>query len=304
MDGGTQLDLNLLAVFKALLDERSVTKAARRVGLSQPAASSALARLRHQLGDPLFVRTQQGMLPTAKAKALEAPIRTALGQIEDVIRLQTPFSAQSSRRSFRIMVTDHALTRVAPQLARILSKDAPQIRFDISSVGPETDYERLRTGDTDLMISFIVVQPPPSFKAMKLFSEKHVVLVRQRHPKIRTKLTLKDYAEADHVLVAPRGGWVAGPIDQILAEKGLKRKVRMAIPSYLAAPHCVAFSDMLVTLPESVAKQHVGILPVKIFDIPAEARPFTVSMVWHERNHDDPAHHWLRAKVREAGRTI
>jgi DNA-binding transcriptional LysR family regulator len=302
--GANSLDLNLLTVFKALLDERSVTKAAVRVGLTQPAVSSALARLRRQLGDPLFIRTQQGMLPTARAKALDAPIRAALEQIEGVVRYQTPFSPLTSGRSFKIMVTDHALTRAAPLLAAILSKDAPSVRFDISSVGPDTDYERLRTGDADLMISFIVVQPPPNFKAMKLFSERHVVLVRQGHPRVRSRLTLKDYVEADHVLVAPRGGWIAGPIDQILAEKGLKRRVRMAIPSYLAAPHCVAFSDMLVTLPESVAKQHIGILPVKIFDIPAEARPFTVSMVWHERHHDDPAHRWLRKKVRDASRTI
>lgn len=300
----SSLDLNLLVVFRALVDEQSVTKAAARIGLTQPAVSSALSRLRRHLGDPLFVRTQQGMLPTAKAQALDAPIRAALEQIEGAIRLQTPFSPTTSSRSFRIMVTDHALTRAAPLLATILSKDAPSIRLDISSVGPETDYERLRTGDADLMISFIVIQPPPSFKTMKLFSERHVVLAREGHPKIRTRLTLKDYAEADHVLVAPRGGWIAGPIDQILAEKGLKRRVRMAVPSYLAAPHCVAFSDMLVTLPESVAKQYLGILPVKIFDIPADARPFTVSMVWDERNHDDPAHRWLRTKVRGASRTV
>jgi DNA-binding transcriptional LysR family regulator len=301
MDTG-ELDLNLLSVFRALMDERSVTKAAARVRLTQSATSNALARLRRQLGDPLFIRTQQGMLPTARAQALDEPIRMALEQIGNVMRFQMPFSPTESDRAFRIMVTDHALTKVAPLLAGILSQDAPSIRFDISSVAPETDYERLRAGDADLMISFIVVQPPPSFKTMKLFSERHVVLARRGHPTVGSKLTLQDYVDADHVLVAPRGGWLAGPIDQILAEKGLKRKVRMAIPHYLAAPHCVAFSDMLVTLPESVAAEYAKILPVTVFDFPFATRLFTVSMVWHDRNHDDPAHRWLRRKVKEACR--
>jgi DNA-binding transcriptional LysR family regulator len=196
------------------------------------------------------------------------------------------------------MVTDHALIKVAPLMASILTQDAPSVRLDISSVGPESDYDRLRDGEADLMISFLVLQPPPSFKSMKLFSERLVVMTRPGRFGHRAKLTLQEYASADHALVAPRGGWVPGPTDQLLAEKGLKRKVRMAIPHYLAAPYCAAFSDLLVTVPESVADECIKVLPLTKFELPLDTRPFVVSMVWHDRNHDDPAHRWLRQKIK------
>lgn len=147
-------------------------------------------------------------------------------------------------------------------------------------------------------------QAPPSFKSMKLFSDRLVVLARRGRLNERAKLSLRDYVNADHALVAPRGGWVPGPTDELLAEKGLKRKVRMAVPHYLAAPYCVAFSDLLVTVPESVADECVKILPLAKFELPLETRPFVVSMVWHDRNHDDPAHRWLRRKIKAGCRPM
>ena len=298
------LDLNLLLVFAALMKERNVTKAAARVGLTQSAASSALGRLRAQLEDPLFVRTQQGMTPTARAKVLDQPIRQALDQIQFALKTGRSFIPSISDRAFRIMVTDHALIKIAPLMAGLLAKDAPSIRLDISSVAPESDFERIRDGEADLMISFLVLQPPPSFKSMKLFSDRLVVLARRGRFNDRAKLTLREYVSADHALVAPRGGWVPGPTDQLLAEKGMKRNVRMAIPHYLAAPYCVAFSDLLVTVPESVADECIKILPLVKFELPLETRPFIVSMVWHDRNHDDPAHCWLRRQIKAGCRTL
>src|SRR5689334_15152670 len=147
------LDLNLLLVFAALMKERNVTKAAARVGLTQSAASSALGRLRAQLDDPLFVRTQQGMTPTARAKALDAPIQDALDRIQSALNTESSFSPSASNRTFRIMVTDHALIKIAPLMSGILMQDAPSVRLEISSVAPESDFERIRGGDADLMIS-------------------------------------------------------------------------------------------------------------------------------------------------------
>jgi DNA-binding transcriptional LysR family regulator len=292
------------AMFQVLMQEGSVTKAAAKLRITQSSASSALGRLRDQLGDPLFTRTQGGVEPTQRAEAMYETISRALDDIDRATWDDVRFDPKFSSQRFRIMVTDHALARFTPIFADILTNDSPSISFEISSVGPDSDYDRLRSGAADVLISYLVSSPPPSFKFQKLFVERLVIIAAKDHPVIQSRLTLEDYLAADHVVVVPRGGWLAGPIDQVLAERGLERKVRMTIPHYLGVPSTVANSHVIGAVPESIADQYLSVLPIRKWDPPIETKPFIVSMVWHERKHSDAGHRWMRGRIREAAKRL
>ncbi len=297
------LDLNLILVLDALLEERSVTRAARRVGITQSAMSHALARLRAVTGDALLVRAANGMVATARAEALGPPIRRALEGVATALRPPQAFDPKRAERRIRIGTADYGEIVLLPAVLQRLAKEAP--RFDLRVVF-QTDSASgmLQSGEVDFLLTpVIAADMGPGMYARKLFVERFVCVVRRGHPIAKRKLTLARYVAASHALISPRGK-EGSPTDDALARMGLSRRVAVTVPHFLVAPHIVVQSDLVLTLPARVASMLAAPLGLAILKPPSELRldGFTMSAVWHERTHADPAQRWMREVFAEVAK--
>lgn len=295
-----KLDLNLLVALDALLRERSVTRAARRVGLTQPSMSRALGRLRAMLGDALFVRSGRGLVPTPRALALQPELGGALERLATAVAEQRPFDPASAERTFHVSTADYGMAILAPLVTARLFGQAARLRLVLHAQSAGDD-EALVDGRLDVLL---VPRRPstPGCVWTKLLSDELVCLVRRDHPAIGAELSLAQYGSLGHVFVSPTLA-TAGVADQALGRRGLRRHVAVVVPSFLVAPVIAAESDLIATVPSRIAKLLVGRLPVRSFPVPLELPPVTVSMAWHERMRRDPAHAWFRRLlVSELGR--
>jgi DNA-binding transcriptional LysR family regulator len=294
MENIVAIDLNLLVVFEALVAERSVTRAAGRVGLSQPAVSNALARLRSLLGDPLLVRTGRGMEPTARALELSGPIQQALESIRRALSPAASFEPERSPYTFRVRSADNLELSLLPRLLERLGRVAPLVDIVVDRVGDTTE-EDLRAGRIDLYLgSWFNV--PSGLEQHLLQHETFACIARKGHPLIKSRLTLKAYMRAGHVLVEA-GDRPSSVVDTVLADRGLGRRVVLRTPHFLVAPLMVARTDLIATLPRSVATTYAQFLPLNVFDPPLDAPGFPVQMVWHRRTHEQAPHRWLRRLI-------
>jgi len=289
-------DLNLLVAFDALVAEGSVTRAAARVGLTQPAMSHALGRLRKLFGDPLLVRTPQGMLPTPRAQELIVPIRHALGEIDRALTQQPAFDPKSARRPFSLACVDFGTLVVVPPVLARLRVEAPGADLLVRPLRSDHIERQLAEGEVDIGIGVLADFESKAVLRRKLFEERFACVVRAGHPAVGASLTLAEFVSLDHALIAPRGA-LGGHVDRALARHGLRRRVALAIPHFLAAPIVVSRTDLILTLPERVARTMAAMLPLRIVEPPLEVDGFTVSQYWHERQSRDPAHTWFRALV-------
>lgn len=289
----TGLDLNLLVHLDALLAEAHVTRAAQRVGLTQSAMSRSLARLRDALGDPLLVRGGAGLVPTPRAQALTVPLRQHLGAIDALLGDAPAFAPSTARRAFTILMADYGALLLPPLLAR-LRAEAPGIDVfvlpSIERTGP--DLERL---EVDLAIGPRL----PSSAAIvwrRLYHEDFVVIARRGHPALRRGLDQRTFLALGHVSISPSGR-PGSPVDDLLARKGLARRVALRVPSFLVAPMVVASSDLIGLLPRSMADHAAKTLPLAIYKAPLPFGGVTMELSWHERQRHDPGHAWFRALV-------
>ncbi|HWN70579.1 MAG TPA: LysR family transcriptional regulator [Haliangium sp.] len=294
------IDANLLVSLDALLRETSVTRAARRMGLTQSAMSHALARLRDHLADPLLVRAGRQMVLTPKAEAL-APRVARL--VEEMSRLFSPgegFEPASLTRAFSLRTTDHILFVLMPEIDALLNAEAPGVDLLVSSLSEE-GVDALRHGQCDLAVG-VFSDLPSDIREQALFTDRFVCLVRKEHPVARTGLSLSQYGAIPHVLVAPRGSPV-GIVDRQLAEHGIRRRVARSVPHFLVAPFLVMHSDAVVTMSERMAQRISPLLDLAVLEPPLTLPHYTLTMAWHERHDNDPAHRWLRdVLVRAASR--
>lgn len=296
------MDLNLLRVLDAVLGERHLTRAAARVGLSQPATSHALARLRRLFGDPLFVRTREGLVPTARAEALAAPLHEALALLTRCVEGAAAFDPATTRRRFTVATADYGLFVLIPPLLERLGREAPGADLWVRAVASDP-FEQLARGDADVVLSPLdVAAPPAAIHARTLYEERFVCMVRQGHPRVKRTLDLATFASLPHVFIAPRGT-PGGAVDEALARRGLERRVALAVPHFLVAPHVVAGSNLILTIGARVADAFVGMLPLRIVEPPLEIPTFIVKMVWHERQHHDAGLSWFRALMADVART-
>lgn len=290
------LDLNLLVVLEALLAERSVTRAAQRIGLSQPAVSNALGRLRALLDDPLLVRTAAGMEPTPRALELAVPIQQALDVIRRALSASAAFDPERTAFTFRVRSADNLELSLLPRLLERLERRAPQVDIVVSREGDTTEDD-LRSGRLDLYLGnwFNV---PSGLKQHLLRHETFACIARKGHPRIKSRLTLEAYGAAGHVVVetADRPGSV---VDTVLSDHGLGRRVVLRTPHFLVAPVVVARTDLIATLPRGVVTSFAQFLPLSVFAPPLDAPGFPVSMVWHPRTHEQAPHRWLRELIME-----
>jgi len=291
-----QLDLNLLVVLESLLDTRSVTATAERIGLTQSATSHALARLRSTLGDPLFVRSRSGLVPTERATALAAPLTDALERLRRAVAPPPAFDPGTAKRRFQVRTADYAELVLLPGLVARLAATAPGVDLWLATLD-EDPIDLLARGHIDLFIGPVHPQyARADVRERRLFDEHFVCLVREGHPAAAKRWSLAQFAALDHAFIAPRGR-PGGAVDDLLAEHGLSRRIALALPHFLVAPFVIANTDLVLTVPERVARTFAAFLPLRIVDPPAAFPGFTMSLMWHERQHHDPAHAWFRDEL-------
>ena len=296
------LNLNLLLVLDALCREQNVTRAAKRLGLTQSAVSNALAQLRQVLGDPLFVRARRGVVPTERALSLAGPVRQALSIVESALAAGSGFEASTSSRTFVIAASDYTEYVVLPRLLRRLEREAPGVRLEVRSWGRHEVPPALESGEVDLMLGYYGALPPGHHE-QSLFQEEYVCIVRRSHPSVRRRLTLKRYLELSHVLVTQLPGGL-GSVDAALARLGLARRVGARVSHFLMVPHLVAVTDMVAALSRRVAEPAAKRLNLSLFAPPLALPKSTVGQVWHERTSSDAGNSWLRSVVSEVCATV
>lgn len=298
-------DLNLLIALDALLQEGNVSRAAARVGLSTPAMSHALARLRKQLGDPLLVRAGQRMVPTPRAADLRDRVHELATQARDVLAPDAPRDPRTLTRSFRIKTTDHGVALLGPALDRALAA-APGVSVHVMPTHRE-EAVVLRDGTIDLAIGVYDYLPysalPGDLRIQQLFEDQFTCVVRAKHPAVGRSLALEQFAALRHIQITPRGE-PGGYVDDLLAERGFKRTIARAVPYFLAALALVAESDDVLTVSLRLARRFASRLGLKLVQPPRALglEPYQVAQLWHPRNDRDAAHRWLRQAVADAAR--
>lgn len=283
------LDLNLLKTLDALLDERSVTRAAARLSLTQPAVSGMLNRLRDYFDDPLFIRVPHGIVPTTRAEELATPIKRILADI-NVLLQPVAFDPLTANLTFTIAATDYALRAVVVPFIAALKTQAPGIRVRVVPVTPGSLVSQLEQGNIDVAL----VTPhttPDELHSRALYDERYVCMMRADHPEAAKPLTLDRFCALEHVLVSYEGEGFHGVTDEALAKIGRTRHVGLSVSSFLVLPDVLAISDMIAVVPERMAENRGGMF---VCDVPVAVPGFTKSMAWHGRNHRDRAQVWLR----------
>lgn len=287
-----RFDLNLLLALDALLAERSVSGAAKRLHLSQPAVSTLLARLRKLFNDPLLLRGYGGMLPTPLARELMGPVSRLLAEIHHLVDNGSVFDPAKAESTFTVSAPDYIQHTLLPPLIRALRKEAPKVKLGIKPFVFGQMQKQMESGEVDLCIC-PMFQNVPTLHATSLYTERIVFVVRRSHPKARRRLTLEQFCQLDHVVVTPNR--IAERTDEALAAAGRARRVAMTLPDYLLVPDVVCASDMIGTLPERLAKRHATRL--RVMEPPVKLNDFTLAAFWHERTQHTPLHNWLRGKV-------
>lgn len=293
------IDLGLLVTLDALLQEGSVTGAARRVGLSTPAMSHALARVRERLGDPILVRSGRGMVLTPRAEALKPRVRSVVEEARRTLEPERPFVARELSRTFVVLVTDYVLTVLGLVVDRILREEAPGVCVRFVPNTPD-DAALLRDGGSDLAVG-IYGDLPPEMRARQLLTDRFVCAVRRDHPAVGKRLSLDQLIRLAHIQVAPRGR-PGGYIDDVLREKGLQRTVARAVPYFVTALQLTAQTDYVLTISERIAEKLAPTFGLKILEPPIELRPYALGLVWHPRFDGDEGHRFLREVFTRAAR--
>ena len=302
-----QVDLNVLVAFDALLDTRSVTRAAQRLGVTQSAMSHTLRKLRALFGDPLLVRGRGGMVPTPRAEALVAPVRGGLASLSRALQTPVAFDPATSTRTFTLASPDLFHLRALPDLLRQLREQAPGIDLSMPSLDPGRLADALESGSVDLAVAPVMLDAPPEDAMASRHSElRQRVLIREGfrcfarpdHPRLATRrrMTIETFLDLPHMLVSPTGEG-GGPVDRALAERGQVRRIALRTPSLASAPPLLLQSDLLLTAPETLERAWPLETRPLTFTCPVPLSRYAVTMLWHPRYDADPAHRWLRGLV-------
>lgn len=288
------VDLNLLTVLDALLAERSVTRAAERLGMTQPAVSNALARLRLLFGDELFVRGGRAMTPTPRALSLAGPIREALDLIHGSLDPQRVFDPTAGH-TFKLGIVDVGEAVVLPRFLEWLDQLGARVRLDVHRAPGSALHDEVRLGKIELVLDHIAI-PGEDIQRKRVLDLTLVPLVRRDHPTVGASLTVDEYVALEHAILEPREGQT-NLAEQALAIVGRSRRVRVQVPDYLSMPFIVSRSNLVCTLPLPLAKLFERTFPVRAVRCPLPIQPIPLFMMWHVRQDGDPAHAWLRQSI-------
>jgi len=291
------LDLNLLLIFDAIYGERSISKAARKLHLSQPTVSNSLARLRERLQDPLFERTAGGMLPTARAKTLADPIRQALTTLERGLRGDDCFDFARAEREFVIAVEDYGESVILPGFIQWLAEVAPGVRIRIRAEVSAAIKNELRDGTIDLALDYFPLQEA-RFSNQCVVTETLMCLSRRDHPGLSERMTLETYLAMRHIVLGTPSN--SRPmIDLALSKRGLQRQIAVTVPHFISMPVMVQSTDMVCTLPRRMALLYADNFRLRSHLLPLRVPQFPVYLICHESQAADTGHQWLRSHLAE-----
>ena len=288
-----QSEVGLLIALDALLEEESVTAAAQRLGISQPAMSAQLARLRALFNDPLLTASGRKLIPTARALELKQPLRLLLADLDLLVRESAQFDPASTDRTFRVIGTDYVHAVLSTTLLQAVAQEAPKARVALLAFDPPAVWPQLERDTADLAI--VTGMNLPEARKRPGLIETFTVIQRKGHPRGLAPFTMDAFCEEEHILVSPEGGGFVGATDRVLAETGRSRRISCSVPSFLLAPTLVANSDRIALIPLRLAALHSGL--VDQIAPPFPSPEFSVDLLWHPRRHKDPAHVWFRSLV-------
>ena len=292
-----QLDLNLLVAFHAMSEHRSVTRAAEAIGLSQPAMSAALSRLRLLFNDALFVKTGAGLQPTPRAIELDGAVRRVIDTVKSDILPAPAFDPRRDSKLFTLVTPDIAEVHFLPKILACFAEEAPHCDLRTLSMPRQAAAETLESGAADLAIGYLPDLQKAGFFLQKLFRNDYVCIVRGGHPTVGERLTLKTYLAASHAVVSPDGR--EHLLDQFLQRRGLKRRVLVGLSHFMSLLPIIETSDLVATVPRDLANICVRHADIRIVDPPFKAPVVEVHQFWHRRFHHDVANIWLRGRVQQ-----
>ncbi len=295
-------DLNLLIVFHAIYNEKSLTRAGRRLNLTQPAISHALGRLRKAFNNPLFVREGRCMEPTPFAQQLSPSIHRIIELAKKTIADQGSFDPLTSRRIFHIGMQDYPMMVVLPKLLDILEKEGSRIGVRVYDLNMEDRRAALEGGKLELVVGCKQDYGSNVYQ-QHLFNDREVCIMRRDHPKIGDRLDPEQYMDAEFIRLSV-SNLDAEMVDARLEEIGEKRNIRVTVEQEVAIFQLVCHSDLLANVAELAAREYIQFLPIKIMPIPFEPIILQHFQYWHLRNHHDPGNQWLRSKIHEIGRSL
>lgn len=288
-----QGDLGLLMALDALLEHESVSVAAGRLGISQPAMSAQLKRLRYLFNDPLLTPSGRHLVATSRARALQGDLRRHLQDLDALVRENNAFDAATTRKTFGLIATDYVHAIVANRLEERVRASAPMARLAFLPFEPRSMWDAMEGDAADLAL--VTGMNLPDARSRTALTETFCVIMRSGHPLGDRDLTLETFCAARHILISPEGGGFVGAVDKALSRLGARRHVSVSLPSFLLAPALVAQSDALCVVPGRLASlyRETTVSRPLPFDVPG----FKVDMLWHPRRHNDPAHIWFRTEI-------
>jgi DNA-binding transcriptional LysR family regulator len=286
-------DLNLLPVLIAICEELNLSRASSRVGLSQPALSHALSRLRDQLGDPLFVRGQRGLIATARITDLLPQVRAIVAMSETLYGSGKTLDLGSLKRKVVIAATTYFEARMIHGLIQQVEKEAPGIKVETRSLSGGFPKHELESGEFDVAIAAYFDDLPNGFKIKTLFTDRFVCVAGKKNPYLKTKQTAADYLACRHLQIEVPPGVIAH-VDRHLTEKRKRRDIVLRIGNFLTPPAILSETDFLLTCPQSLAESYKAMHPLVLTELPFGLPEIETKMVWHDKDQHDPFHTWLR----------
>lgn len=294
------IDLNLLRVFDAMVEHRSVTRSAEAIGLSQPATSAAVARLRLLFNDALFVKKGAQMLPTPRAMALAPAVRRVMDTVRTEILQAHTFDPSSSDRTFTILTPDIGEINFLPKLLSRFMSEAPGVNLRTLAMPRHAAAEALESGDAELAIGYFPDLHKAGLFQQRLFRNTFVCIVREEHPTVGHAMTLETYLELPHAAVRPGREHL---FEEFLQERGLKRRVLLETSHFTSLLPIIESSDLIATVPRDMADMCVRHAAIRIVDVPLDAPTIEVHQFWPRRSHKDAGNVWLRGLVHELFRS-
>ncbi|QGZ31602.1 LysR family transcriptional regulator [Stutzerimonas stutzeri] len=293
-----KVDLNLFIVFDAIYTEANLTRAGQIVGITQPAVSNALARLRETFNDPLFVRTAQGMVPTPMAQNIIGPVRNALQLLRVSVQESRTFNPLQANKTFRISMTDLTEAVVLPPLFQRLRRLAPNVKIESMLAKRRETTKELAAGRLDFAMD-APLNTDPQVRHVKLLEDRYVCAMRRGHPLAKDKLSVEEYLSLSHIHISSRRSGL-GMIDLALGKMGQQRKIALRSQHYMMATQVIQHTDMAVTVPERFARRH----DLHQVPLPVDIPPLETHIYWHESTDQDPANRWMREQMIEIAQQV
>lgn len=293
-----EIDLNLFTIFDVIYTERNLTKAGKVLGITQPAVSNALSRLRATFDDHLFTRTANGMMPTPVAQNVITEVRQALTLLRVSVREGHNFEAKTATKRFNISMRDIFEVTFLPGLLTAFREEAPSIRLHSCYTYPNELIHNLSSGYLDLAIE-TSISVPQNLHHVKIHEVPFVCVARNDHPILKDQITLQQYVEAEHIHIT-NGKEDTTHLDSALTQQGISRNIIFTGHSYFVTSLLILQTNAVLTIPETLAERYAAYLDIQVLPLPIEVAPLETYMYWHDNVHEDPANKWLRGKLLES----